>query len=373
MEELNKNIDKIIIVDPGKNTVKGLCYDKNFNLLGKLVFPSIIKKKHSFRDTDTSSELQFQIEYENSKYLVGEGVLSNYNFEVSKNTLHHKICVDTVIAHFVSEENERIHLVVGYPSSDYTNIDQLNEYIKLLQGSGYVNLKINNQQKSFKIVSIGIKPEGIAIKPRIEEIKEKTKVIDIGGEHINYRYYDEKGNTLDSDSIDSVGLNHLESHIKTILRKCVDVRKIDLDSINYMDCIKKQDIEFLKPGDINGYKSSKEFMDEVILDFVEDKIINKLDSKGISLYKRGDIVLFTGGGSILLQKYLEKVLENNKNQLHFSKTAYWDNCISYAIKDISDRTKELDGDIKEHLRSAQNIITSILKEANHLSKGDIDV
>ena len=46
---INANIDKILIIDPGKNTVNVLCLDSNFSLIGNLAFPSVTQKKRSFK------------------------------------------------------------------------------------------------------------------------------------------------------------------------------------------------------------------------------------------------------------------------------------------------------------------------------------
>lgn len=363
---INTNIDKIIVIDSGKNTVNALCFDQNFSLIGQLAFPSITQKKRSFRDIDSSSELQFQVEYKTSKYLVGEGILSDFNFETSKNTLHHKICVDTAIAYFVGNTNEKIHLVVGYPSSDYTNPEQRQEYIDLLKEED-VTMIVDGEEKSFSIVSIDVKPEGIAMKPRVEQVPgEEVKVIDIGGENINYRHYDEKGNTCQSESLDQLGVNHLESFIKTKLRKYVNVKDVDLNSINYLKAVSDGYIKEVRDDDISDFKNSREFMNETVGEFV-DLIIDRLAAKNVSLNRRGTKILFTGGGSVLLQPYLEETLDNSIDYLVFSKTAYWDNCISFAIKDVGDRYKKAPGDLKENMQLAQMVASKILKEANHLA------
>ena len=363
---INANIDKIIVIDSGKNTVNALCFDQNFSLIGQLAFPSITQKKRSFRDIDSSSELQFQVEYKTSKYLVGEGILSDFNFETSKNTLHHKICVDTAIAYFVGNSNEKVHLVVGYPSSDYTNPEQRQEYIDLLKEED-VTMIVNGEEKSFSIVSIDVKPEGIAMKPRVEQVPgEEVKVIDIGGENINYRHYDEKGNTCQSESLDQLGVNHLESFIKTKLRKYVNVKDVDLNSINYLKAVSDGYIKEVRDDDISDFKNSREFMNETVGEFV-DLIIDRLAAKNVSLNRRGTKILFTGGGSVLLQPYLEETLDNSIDYLVFSKTAYWDNCISFAIKDVGDRYKKAPGDLKENMQLAQMVASKILKEANHLA------
>lgn len=366
MNTINSKIDKIIIVDPGKNTVNALCFDSNFNLIGHVAFPSVTQRKRSFRDIDSSSDLQFQVEYQDEKFLVGEGILTGFNFETSKNTMHHKICIDTAIAYFVDNNNERIHLVVGYPSSDYTNPEQQEEYIKLIkENTGHI--VVNGEEKSFIITDVVVKPEGVAMKPRIQQVPgQKVKVIDIGGENINYRYYDEKGNTLESESLDKLGVNHLESFIKTKLRKYVKVKDIDVNSIDYLKAVSDCKIDEVLDQDISDFENSHEFMREVVLDFV-DMIIDGLDAKGVSLYRRGTKFLFTGGGSMLLKPYLEETLKNSKDYLVFSNTAYWDNCISYAIKDVGDRYKAAPGDIKENMQLAQIVANKMLKEADHLA------
>lgn len=366
MNTINSKIDKIIIVDPGKNTVNALCFDSNFNLIGHVAFPSVTQRKRSFRDIDSSSDLQFQVEYQDEKFLVGEGILTGFNFETSKNTMHHKICIDTAIAYFVDNNNERIHLVVGYPSSDYTNPEQQEEYIKLIkENTGHI--VVNGEEKSFIITDVVVKPEGVAMKPRIQQVPgQKVKVIDIGGENINYRYYDEKGNTLESESLDKLGVNHLESFIKTKLRKYVKVKDIDVNSIDYLKAVSDCKIDEVLDKDISDFENSHEFMREVVLDFV-DMIIDGLDAKGVSLYRRGTKFLFTGGGSMLLKPYLKETLKNSKDYLVFSNTAYWDNCISYAIKDVGDRYKAASGDIKENMQLAQIVANKMLKEADHLA------
>lgn len=367
MANINNGIDKIIIVDPGKNTVNALCFDPSFTLIGHVAFPSITKKKRSFRDIDSSSDLQFQYERNDTKFVVGEGVLGGFDFQTSKNTMHHKVCVETAIAYFIGDEEEHVHLVVGYPSSDFTNPEQQKAYIDLLTESEPVHLKVNGVDKSYSLVDVVVKPEGIAMKPRVDQIgKDRVKVIDIGGENINYRYYDEKGNTLENESLDKLGVNHLESFLKTRLRKYVKVDDFDLNSVDYMRSVRIGRIDGLKDRDITDFKNSTEFIHETVLDFT-DMIIEGLDAKGVSLYKRGATILFTGGGSILLRKYLEETLENTKEHLVFSNTAYWDNCISYAIKDVGDRYRYADGDIMENMQMAQMISNKMLKEANKLS------
>lgn len=363
--DVNKDFDKIIVVDPGKNSVEAIAFDREYNVLGNEYFPSKSKTKRNFFDIDSSSDHQYRVEYEGQKYLVGEGILSDYNFETTKNNTHHQICVYTAIANFVEKPNEKIYLIVGYPSSDFANVDQRNEYIKMLSANGNISFTLNEEEKTFSIVNVSVKPEGVAMKPRVEKIgKQKVRSIDIGGENINYRFYDEKGNTLESLSLDGAGVNHLESFLKTKLRKFINVDLIDVDYIDYLGGVKTCNLKEVQDSDLMGYSNSHEFMEDAIADFIEQKVLGTLKAKDINLRLRGDKILFTGGGSILLRPYLEEALANNKDNLVFSDTAYWDNCISYAIKDIGDRCKMLPGDKVENMGIAQAAAGKILKETN---------
>lgn len=365
VSDVNKDIDKIIVVDPGKNSVEVIAFDRDYTVLGKEYFPSKSKAKRNFYDIDSSSDHQYRVEYEGQKYLVGEGILSDYNFETTKNNIHHQICVYTAIANFVEKDDEKIYLIVGYPSSDFANVDQRNEYVKMLSATGQISFTLNEEVKNFSIVNVSVKPEGVAMKPRVEKIgKRKVKSIDIGGENINYRFYDEKGNTLESLSLDGAGVNHLESFLKTKLRKFINVDLIDVDYIDYLGGVKTCDLKEVQDSDLMGYNNSHEFMEDAITDFIEQKVLGALKSKDINLRLRGDSILFTGGGSVLLKPYLEEALKNNIENLVFSDTAYWDNCISYAIKDIGDRCKLLPGDKMANMAIAQSAAGKILKETN---------
>ena len=364
MNKLNQHVNKVIVVDPGKNTTEAFCFSPDYKLLAKMAFPSKSKKKRNFYDIDSSSENQYRVEYRGEKFLIGEGILGDYNFETTKNNHHHQLCVYTAIASMV-EDKDVVHLVVGYPSSDFVNAQNRKDYADLLYSSDPITFTVNEEEKTFTIASIEVKPEGVAMKPRVEKVGNKVvKNIDIGGENINYRHYDEKGNTLASLSLDGVGVNHLESFLKTRIRKFVNIHEVDIESINYIAGVKAGKLVELRDGDLTSYKNSAEFIQDAVLDFIEERVLGGLKAKGINLYQRGDKIIFTGGGSVLLQSYLESLLANNAENLIFSATAYWDNCISYTIKDIGDRCKTMPGDKAENMKLAQQLAAKVLKETN---------
>lgn len=354
---LNDQYDKIVIVDPGKNAVKVLVFSTQYELLSRFVFPSKTMKKRNFADIDGSSDKQFKIEYDSQKYLVGEGVIQNYNFDATKNNLHHKLCIYTAIANVVTKKNEKIYLVVGYPSSDFRNSEQREEYLNLLKSEEAIEITINGEDKKFSIDDIAVLPEGIALKPRMVNAGRKVHVNDIGGQNINYRRYDAKGNTLISFSLDNAGINHLEEYVRKELRSFINADIISVEDVDILEAIKSGKIREVDDSLINNYKTSKEFIEDTVLNFIETHILGQLISKGVNLYQRGDLIIFSGGGSLVLKPYFEKILVNNENNMHFSETAQWDNCISYAVKDLGDRCKKIG-----ELQKAQLIGQKILKQ-----------
>lgn len=360
---LNENVDKVIIVDPGKNSVKSFEFSPAYELLGSNVFPSKSEKKRNFYDIDTSSKKQYKVEINHNnvieKYVVGEGIDNNFDFDTTKNNFHHKLCIYTSIANYVDRPNERIHLVVGYPSSDYVNSIQRKDYEELLKSDEPVTITINGEVKTFIITDVVVLPEGIAFKPRVLNPNRVVEVIDVGGQNINYRKYDQKGNTLESFSLDKAGMNHLADEIKSKLRKFVRADMVNLDAIDYEKAIEDRKIAEIDDSLLTDYPNTSEFMEDAVLTFIEKSVIGQLRSHGVDITKRGNLLIFSGGGSISLKKYFEELLTNNEGNMFFSDTAQWDNCISYAVKDIGDRCKKLNKSVE-----AQNLGKKVLKQTD---------
>ena len=331
---MNDNFDSIVIVDPGKNEVKCFYFDNNYNLEAVYSFPSKFIQKINFADIDYSSPLQFKVQYGGKKYLIGEGVSTSFNFKTTKNNFHHKLCIYTAIANVIKKENEKVHLVIGYPSSDYVNEAQREKYIQMIKDDENIEMNVNGENKSFIIEDVVVLAEGIGFAPRIKNPKKHVHIVDIGGQNVNYREYDLLGNTINSFSLDKVGTNHLESHIKNELRKYINAEKYSVEAIDITACIKKKTIKDVDA--LDGFDDVSDFMEYATSTFIENKLIPELISKGANLTQTGHLIIFTGGGSMLLQPYLQEVLSQNSN-LYFSTTARWDNCISYVIKDLANR------------------------------------
>lgn len=331
---------KIVVVDPGKNEVKSFCFSNNGTLELVNSFPSKTEEiiEERFLEEDSSLR-QYRLELNGHYYMVGEGVDTTYNTELTKNTLHHKLCIYATIADFVTEPDEEILLVLGYPSTDFQNNFRREDYQRLIYGDkdGFIEFVQNGEPVSFQLANVIVLPEGQAMLPRMTEVDDyySLYVLDIGGQNVNFREFDNKGNAKNAFSIDVAGVNFLERALEAELRRAIENPNVNFRGIDYNQAILEGKITDI--GAIEGFSDSTSFITHVVQNFVKKEIMDELSVRGYNINARGQHIIFTGGGSLLLQPYIEDLLKGNKTNLIFSKSAKWDNCLSYTIKVFQDQ------------------------------------
>lgn len=346
MSKLSKG--DFVVVDPGKHEVKGMVFSKTGTVKGVFSFPSKSKRVPSFNNHESSSPKQFKLVTNNKFYLIGEGLQAEYNAEVTKTNEHHKLCVYTSVAALVDNDEEVVNLVIGSPTNDFVASENIERYKELIMGKhdGEISLELNRNKKSFSIKNLEVYPEGMAVLPRtLKQHTSQIHVVDIGGQNVNYRKYDEKGNTLEYFSLDYAGMNRLEQHLKSELRFVLTSQDFDINSIDWDTAISERRIpkldEVLEDGStLSGFEDSEDFLQESIKTFIQEHIIDALVRKSVYLNQRGHAILFTGGGSLRLESYLKEVLASNAENFEISQTAKWDNCISYAIRYLTQLEKD---------------------------------
>ncbi|MFS7004765.1 hypothetical protein [Carnobacterium maltaromaticum] len=331
---------KIVVVDPGKNEVKSFFFSNNGTLELVNSFPSKTEEiiEERFLEEDSSLR-QYRLELNGHYYMVGEGVDTTYNTELTKNTLHHKLCIYATIADFVTEPDEEILLVLGYPSTDFQNNFRREDYQRLIYGDkdGFIEFVQNGEPVSFQLANVIVLPEGQAMLPRMTEVDDyySLYVLDIGGQNVNFREFDNKGNAKNAFSIDVAGVNFLERALEAELRRAIENPNVNFRGIDYNQAILEGKITDI--GAIEGFSDSTSFITHVVQNFVKKEIMDELSVRGYNINARGQHIIFTGGGSLLLQPYIEDLLKGNKTNLIFSKSAKWDNCLSYTIKAFQDQ------------------------------------
>lgn len=367
MTKLNKG--DFVVVDPGKHEVKGMVFTKTGTIKGVFSFPSKSVKVRSFNNSESSSPKQFRYEFKKKKFLIGEGVVAEYDTDVNKTNEHHRRCVYASVSNLVGNNGESVNLVIGAPTNDYEMDESIDEYKDLIIGDndGKVEFVVNDTPKSFKIMSetMAVFPEGMAVLPRaMKKNPTKIHVVDIGGQNVNYRLYDEKGNTLKPFSLDYAGMNKLELYLKEEMRFAIPLHSLDISSIDWNRAISAGcivEVDNLVKNDKNfemiGFDDSAEFMDETVQAFISRELVTPLAQRSIDLKSAGHTFLFTGGGSLRLENYLMKMFARNWHNMEISKTAKWDNCISYAMRYMSKIEKD-----KNVVRKA---VVKIVKETKH--------
>jgi hypothetical protein len=326
------------IIDAGKNKIKFMILqaDGTIEIMG--FFDSLVQSGlRNFNGVTKSSAYQFRVKFEEELYLVGDGANPSYNQEKTKRNEHHRLCIYTIIGHF-AEENEDISVVTGCPTSDYSKTDEPEVFAKYLRNEGKeITIEVDGIEKNFKIKDVDVQTEGMAIIPRnLLGDGEMYNVIDIGGQQLNYRHYDENGNSYESFSIDGAGVNHLKTYLKTNFRKVASADTVNINTIDFMKSVDDGQINISDLGTLSGFKDSRDFIETTVVDFIKQKIITPLQEADVNLSAKGIKNIFTGGGSKKIESYLKTMLQNNVNNFIFSKTSYWDNCFSFILKNFKD-------------------------------------
>lgn len=358
-------------IDAGKNKVKFAITDERGIITHIGAFDSMSQGGFSnFNTVFAEGDYQFKVEFEGKKYLVGNEANTIYNVENTKRNEHHKLCIYTALGYFC-ENGEEISLVTGCPTSDYAQTEEPEIFGEFLRdNSKEISIIINGEKKSFKIKNVQVETEGMAIIPRNllskntdeQQRANGYRVIDIGGQQLNYRDYDKNGNSHDSFSLDDAGINHLEQKLRREFRKATSSDKIDMKSLDFKKYMKTGYIDIPDLGELKGYQDSKDFMTSVINEFIQKQIIENLQSNGVNILGKGKKNIFTGGGSVTLEKYISGTFENNINNVFFSKTAYWDNCFSYIFKSFLDT--DVKGMTQDQILEYINNIFSQAKNPN---------
>ena len=344
LKRMNKNYDKIVVIDPGKNGVKITVFTPSYEYITHFTFPSSIKKVRNFLNKDTMSDLSFEYidkDAPNEFYKIGEGIEDGYDLTPSKNTEHHLKCIYCALANVVGEgtKPENIYLILGYPSTDYSNPTLLEDF-KNMVSREVKTINLNGVDKKFKVKDLVVYPEGTALIQRSIFPKMRLSIIDIGGENTNFKLYDANGNNLKSFSIDKAGCNHLRNTLEEELRNRVNANEVDVSGLDAENAIREKDIPFLTDGEIQGYDKIEDFIEDAVCDWIENSIFDKLKKYQVNVYTRGTLIIFTGGGSLLLNKYIQELLKDNARSIYISQNCIYDNCSSYLLRDFLDRSKQ---------------------------------
>jgi len=288
-----------IAIDAGKDSTK---YVYNINdTIQKCSFKTRVQQVNNLGvDIDRNNSL---LEIENKIFLIGDMVSNNrLSFDVSKTTIQHKVAIYLAIAKVLEKTGAvNVKIAVGVPLNIYKNAKLKEEYRTYIFNGGFVSIKVNGIVVRFVIEDVLVLPESIGpIYNNLTDFKNiRATVIDIGGLNSNICQYTSLVPQVEKMLTANKGANILKNKIAEALGK------------EYGIILSQDDIEeILKDKGIlyfNGLakEGSKEIISNVMKNHLDD-IVNFSKSNELNIFSANGKVLFTGGGSLLLQDIIRQ-------------------------------------------------------------------
>jgi plasmid segregation protein ParM len=294
----------LVSIDAGKYLTKAVITEggkfKTFSLRTKLEEYSEVV----FKDTNT-----YEINYGGKSYLIGNNALHS-DYDSTKTKLVHQLAIYTMLG-LVANRCE-VDLVTGCPLSQYLSTANKNAYGDFILGKKYIQIKINGVDKNFTINKVSVYPEsiGVLILNIADCAKKIVGVIDIGGLNTNGAIYDDLNPVESSMFTVNEGGNILFSKIKR--------------ELNIVTGRNYQDYEI--PYVIREHETK-----HIIANLLKHQLqIIIEECKRYNWNVEAIPLLFTGGGSLLLEKQI-KELPNAT----LSGNAVFDNAMGfYKLKEL---------------------------------------
>lgn len=292
-----------IAIDSGKYATKGLMeYKGNTS--------SIMFRTKSQEVNDVGIDIQpnsYKIEFENKQYLIGNMISeSQSNFDLSKETLVHKLAIYTAICELMAKgklyfHNIDLHIAINVPISVYKSKQAKDSFKRFVENNGKtIFFRLNDKVYNFNLINLTICFEGMGLTyTNFDEYAKKTStVIDIGGLNTTYCIFDGVNPDFNSMTLSHFGINVLKAKLEQELvqRYNRNISANDLEKIiqrgymSYMGKLIEESAEVISHIKIQHFNN----------------IINYAKQHNYTFNQ--DAVYFVGGGSILFQNEIKKLL-----------------------------------------------------------------
>ena len=311
----------IITIDTGKYSTKFI--SKINGVIVKDIFRTKVQQIDNLGIELTKNS--YNVEFGGKSYLIGDMLSEDKcDYNVSKTSINHQLCVYLSICKILGETNAmsfgvpNVYLALNVPLNVYKNKILKEEYKQLIQKEGEViPIKVNGRSFVFKINLVLPLPEATAsIYSNISYFRDKkATIIDCGSLNTSYCTFNSLVPLLESMVIANSGINVLRSKIAEKLTTFCgtfisndDTEEILKSGYLYVDGAKVEDSKSIVEGLINEHVF---------------EIFNYAKSRSVSF--NNTTLIFTGGGSILLQKYILEIYPN----AIFEKDPQFANALSY--------------------------------------------
>lgn len=276
-----------IFADCGNSTTKVLCYLPNDDTIRALI-PTLVSKGE-----DRMYQGSYIVKgYQGESYVVGdENKTVNTNVLLSKMDLSHKLPV-LVAIHQLVPNGANVELYVGLPIHSFYNSDYKKNYIDFYQKEGTSNFTVNNIEKTFTITKVIAMPESVGHVFNYP-VDSLVGVIDIGYTTIDGAVFKDCAPILDTVFSLVDGANPFKTMVRDQLNKelLLNIQPYQMD-------------EILTKG---MYGAKSEEADKIIHRCKKEylkKIVNEMLKHSWEIQALP--IVFTGGGSILLQEMIEE-------------------------------------------------------------------
>ncbi|MFJ7848149.1 hypothetical protein ACIQXR_04730 [Peribacillus sp. NPDC097224] len=258
--------------------------------------------------SDVGVEIQpnsFKVEYEDTQYLLGDMVSENQSdFNLSKETLIHKLAIYTVIVEMMKKANSyfhnvQLHVAVNVPINVYKSKSLKDSFKKFVENNNRtIYFRLNNCQYNFSLndVTICFEGMGLTYANTVERQISSSAVLDIGGLNTTYCTFNGIQPDFNSMTVSHLGMNTLKAKLEQELVQ------------RYNRNISANDLEQIIQ---KGYYSHMGKIDEdskSVINYIKashfEQIINYAKQHNYTFNQ--DRIYFAGGGSLLLQKEIQK-------------------------------------------------------------------
>lgn len=228
----------------------------------------------------------WSVNFEGVNYSVGDGS-DGWNIELDKtNTEIYKIAVYTGLGLIATDIQESFDIVVSYPLCLYNKENKL-KFEEFLKGN-YVDFSINDKRKVVRIRKCTVFPQSVPVVYMGDYKNSVIAILDIGGL------------TIQGCIMDRLNIVSRFSENKGCIILFNELRKL----LNGKYSLNIQDWEMEHVVKYGVGHDSLDVIDDFLWNWTYDvKRILRKNGWNIESLK----VLFTGGGSLILERYLSKV------------------------------------------------------------------
>lgn len=244
----------------------------------------------------------FRVEFEGKNYMLGDTVSEEKTvYQLTKNTIEHILSIYVAICQLLDKSKKSIiypsvYLACNMPAHLYKSDEQKKSYEEAIRNGGNsICITINGKAHVFRIEQVLLLPEGLG--PVYENLSEyrskRVSVIDIGGLNASFMQINQLSFQYESMVSSAQGINMLRSKFT------------DVFSSRYGVTITENDAEQMLRDKCFTLQGQKEEQSVIIIDRMYSSHILDIANYGLSRgFSFNNDLLFCGGGSILLEKYI---------------------------------------------------------------------